>query len=87
MEIATALRRDIRVIPVLVDGALMPRSTELPDDLQPLVHRTALEISYNRFRADSERLIRVVERVLESVRAEQRAEDSSLPPFGVEEWS
>src|SRR6516164_6707019 len=30
-EIATALKREIRVIPVLMDGASMPRSTELPD--------------------------------------------------------
>ena len=34
MEIATALKRNIRVIPVLVDGALMPRSPDLPDDLK-----------------------------------------------------
>jgi hypothetical protein len=30
MEIATALKREISVIPVLVDGALMPRATDLP---------------------------------------------------------
>ena len=35
MEIATALSREIRVIPVLVDGALMPRTTDLPEDLRP----------------------------------------------------
>ena len=34
MEIAAALRRDIRAIPVLLDGALMPRSGDLPDDLE-----------------------------------------------------
>ena len=33
IEIAAALDRDIRVIPVLVDGVPMPRSTELPDNL------------------------------------------------------
>ena len=36
MEIGAALKRKIRVIPVLVDGALMPRSTDLPEDLKPL---------------------------------------------------
>ena len=36
IEIATALKRDIRVIPVLVDGASMPRSRDLPDDLKAL---------------------------------------------------
>ena len=37
MEIATALKRGVRVIPVLVDDAIMPLSTELPDDLKLLV--------------------------------------------------
>jgi hypothetical protein len=36
IEIATALKRGIRVIPVLVEGALMPRSRDLPDDLKSL---------------------------------------------------
>ena len=34
LEIATALKRGIRVIPVVVDGASMPRSAELPDELK-----------------------------------------------------
>ena len=32
LEIATALERDIRVIPVLVQGAQMPRIVDLPED-------------------------------------------------------
>lgn len=43
VEIATALERNIRVIPVLVDGASMPRSNDLPDDLKLLARRNALE--------------------------------------------
>jgi hypothetical protein len=54
IEIATALKRDIRVIPVLVDGASMPRSRDLPDDLKALVRRNALQLSHDRFRTDSE---------------------------------
>jgi TPR repeat protein len=73
LEIATALKRGIRVIPVLVDGASMPRSGELPDDLKSLVRRQALTVSHERFRADAERLIGAVEQVLESAaRAEQQ---------------
>jgi hypothetical protein len=72
IEIATALKRGIRVIPVLVDGASMPRSGELPDDLELLVRRNALEVSHTRFRADSERLIRAVELALEETAAERR---------------
>ena len=64
IEIATALKRDIRVIPVLVDGASMPRICDLPDDLKALVRRNALQLSHDRFRTDSERLASAVERTL-----------------------
>jgi hypothetical protein len=57
MEIATALNRDIRVIPVLVDGAVMPPSTDLPDDLKPLVSRNALLIKDTGFDDDCRRLV------------------------------
>jgi hypothetical protein len=62
IEIATALKRDIRVIPVLVEGASMPRSGDLPDDLKALVRRNALQLSHDRFRTDSERLASAVDR-------------------------
>jgi hypothetical protein len=61
MEIATALKREIRVIPVLVDGALMPRSTDLPDDLKPLVRRNALPIGETSFDGDCIRLVSAIE--------------------------
>jgi len=61
LEIATALERDIRVIPVLVQGAEMPRETDLPEDLKGLAHRNALEVSDNRFRSDVEQLIEALD--------------------------
>jgi TIR domain len=72
MEIGTALRRDIRVIPVLVDGALMPRPTDLPDDLKALVRRNALRISDTGFEDDCRRLLGAIEQVLEKNAAERR---------------
>jgi hypothetical protein len=72
-EIVTALKRGIRVIPVLVDGASMPRSRDLPDDLKSFARRNALEVSHNRFRADSERLIDAVKRALEKTTEERPA--------------
>jgi formylglycine-generating enzyme required for sulfatase activity len=72
MEVGAALKRKIRVIPVLVDGALIPRSTELPEDLKPLVRRNALLITDTSFEADCERLATAVRQVLEKVAAEQR---------------
>src|SRR3974390_3527553 len=75
MEIATALKREIRVIPVLVDGALMPRSTQLPDDLKPLVRRNALQISDISFDGDCQRLAAAIKEVLEKAATERRERD------------
>ena len=63
LELEAGLTRDVRVIPVLVEGVAMPGSGELPDSLSQLAGRNALEISHARFRRDAERLIAAVERV------------------------
>ena len=60
-EIATALSRNITVIPVLVRGAEMPSSALLPPDLAPLSLRNALEITDGDFDHDAQRLIEAVE--------------------------
>ena len=57
LEIATALERDIRVIPVLVQETQTPLAADLPEDLKALARRNSVELSDNRFRADIEQLI------------------------------
>lgn len=57
IEIATALKRNIRVIPVLVDGVSMPPSTELPENLKALARRNALQVNHHSFNPDVYRLI------------------------------
>ncbi|MBV9684763.1 MAG: TIR domain-containing protein [Solirubrobacterales bacterium] len=42
IEVAAALRSSPLVIPVLVDGAQVPKPDQLPQDLQPLTRRHAL---------------------------------------------
>lgn len=64
LEIATALRRDIRVIPVLVQRASMPKPEDLPDDLDSLTRRNAVELTDQRWPSDVEQLISVMERIL-----------------------
>jgi len=64
LEIEAALRRGVRVVPVLVGGATMPRSELLPESIAGLGHRQAVVLSPDRFRADSERLFAVLERNL-----------------------
>jgi hypothetical protein len=70
LEVGSALKRNVWVIPVLVNGAMIPRSDELPDNLKPLTRRNALEISHTRFNIDTERLIRAIEQAFEQIEAE-----------------
>jgi len=62
-EIRTALRRGMRVIPVLVDGARPVRHQQLPADLRRLARLNALEMSYDRYQYDADRLIAIIEKV------------------------
>ncbi len=61
LEIATALERGVQVIPVLVQGAQLPLSTRLPEGLEELAHRNALEVSDSRFHSDIDQLINALE--------------------------
>ena len=65
MEIAAALQRNMRVIPVLVQGASMPGTDELPEDLAPLTRRNAFELHDSSWGDDVGRLFSALERVLE----------------------
>lgn len=64
LEIAAILERKIRAIPVLVGGAVVPKSSQLPDSLAPLVRRNAFEISDGRFHSDVDKLIQALEKLL-----------------------
>jgi hypothetical protein len=56
LEVEAALGRDIPVVPVLVQGAAMPRRDELPASLAPLVTRQAATLDHAEFHDDAERL-------------------------------
>ncbi len=57
IEIASALKRDIPVIPILIDGAAMPTEEDLPEDLASLARRHALELRHTRFASDAEAIV------------------------------
>jgi hypothetical protein len=61
LEIATALDRNIRVIPV-VEGARMPTADEVPAPLQQLARRNALDMSNTCWQFDMNRLIEAIQR-------------------------
>ena len=79
LEIEAALTRDVRVIPILVAGAQMPRAEELPASLAKLVRRQALELSPSRFDSDTQRLLHVLDRAI-TRRKDEDAPRPDIPP-------
>jgi formylglycine-generating enzyme required for sulfatase activity len=57
IEIATALQRDIPVIPILLDGAKIPKVQQLPKDLEGLAARNGLDVRHASFHQDMDKLI------------------------------
>jgi hypothetical protein len=68
LEIGAALNRNIRVIPVLVGGATMPREDELPPDLAPLSRRQAYDLSDKRWEFDVGQLIETLAKIPRIIR-------------------
>jgi len=64
VEIAAALERNIRVIPILVDNATLPEEEELPSDVASLARRNARHLFFESFHGDVDSFIRVLERIL-----------------------
>jgi hypothetical protein len=60
-EIGFALERGVRVIPVLVNGAAMPRADQVPDVLAPFVRRGAVPIDSDTFTNDVAPLMKVLD--------------------------
>jgi len=64
LEIEKALRSATRVIPVLVEGATTPKSTQLPPSLAPLSRRNGIAMAHASFTSDATRLIATLDRIL-----------------------
>ncbi len=62
IEVATALERGIPVIPVLVNGATMPVSEALPDNLKALSQRHAVVLTGVSYEHGIEQLVSSIER-------------------------
>ena len=60
LETASALKRDIPVIPVLVHRAAMPHPEQLPADLADLAYRNAVELTHARWNSDVEVLVKAL---------------------------
>jgi hypothetical protein len=81
MEIEGAFRRHMRVIPVLVQGARMPRTQDLPESLAPLTRLHAFELTDSHWRSDIGRLINPTATLLEHTLLTQRFTGTSNAAF------
>lgn len=64
-EIATALERDIKVIPILVEGANMPKPEHLPENLKALSHCNGVILSELHWKSGIAQLIPELQRVVD----------------------
>jgi len=86
LETASALKRDIPVVPVLVHEAKMPRAEHLPEDLKELCFRNGVELTHARWDSDVQVLIKALGKCVgEQVEArnagrQATAAEASPPP-------
>jgi hypothetical protein len=79
LELAKAMGRGIRVIPILVQRTTMPGAEELPEDLKPLARYQAVELSDSRWDYDVSQLLLTLDKVLN--RAPKRSQ--SVVPMAI----
>jgi hypothetical protein len=84
-EIRTALARGIHIVPVLVNGASVPRADDLPDDIRPLRRRQAIEITDTRWDYDVTRLTKYLTQAL-AHSPKRQAFLAQVPPWGHNGW-
>jgi hypothetical protein len=83
IEIETALRREIPIIPVLTRGASHPTKAMLPASLEALAYRHGTSIRHEHFRGDVDSLISQMDKLLarqESTRSKPAEPTEPTPP-------
>jgi hypothetical protein len=58
LEIEAALKRNIPVTPVLVQGAQMPSAEQLPESIKDFAYRNGFELSHNRWESDVQEMLK-----------------------------
>jgi hypothetical protein len=81
LEVESALAIDsTRLIPVLVEGAPMPRMADLPASISRLARFNAFELSDQRWSQDIQRLTDTIEQVRREVLGQPSAPEAPRPP-------
>lgn len=88
LETASALKRDIPVVPVLVHGARMPRAEDLPQDLKELAFRNGVELTHARWNSDVQVLVKALRPYVQAKQEPTRPSPPSEPsePEQFAEW-
>jgi hypothetical protein len=60
IEIAAALKRNIPVIPILLESTHVPKAERLPDDIKDLARRNGLDVHHASFHNDMDKLVRAL---------------------------
>ena len=83
LELATALRLERPIIPLLIDEMRMPQPSDLPADLQGLARSQAFDIRHRTFRRDTEELIGFLQaRYIRSTGADRRRLELAMTQSG-----
>jgi TIR domain len=75
-EVASALAADVRVVPVRVGGAAMPKLADLPEPLKDLTDLNAAIIEDRRFASDASSLQESLKQFAEALAAKQATEEA-----------
>lgn len=86
VEIEAALTRKVRIIPILVENAVMPTRHDLPDSLASFVRHNALVVRHESFRQDTERLVAAIEEIL-LVHSQAQSAKTSQPKSDLKDRS
>lgn len=79
-EIARALERRIRVVPVTVGDARLPKAGDLPADISAIVERQAFPLRNRHQTIDIENLVDALTKIGPVTESGARADPSSPPP-------
>jgi len=79
LEIGNALKRNVRVIPVLVESARMPSPADLPADVQALTRRHAVELSESAWNPQVRQFIDALETLVAQPAATPTEHASEAP--------
>lgn len=74
-EIASALTRGVRVIPILLNDATLPSASDLPEEIRPILNRQMIEMTARHWRADYEQLVKSIRKEI----ARRRKQKLSAP--------